>query len=307
MKLLKSYRIFFFSMAFSFLLWFYVKLAFQYQEVMDIPLQVINAPEGYGIVSPLPEKVPVRFEGDGKSLLGVRFFFDTKYVLDLTKFKPDPWVVLSQYLENVQYPHNEVKVVEILLHDSLRIRAEKLITQRVPVHPVVIVTCAPGYAFVGGAVAHPDSVAVTFPVSLKDSVKFVATVPAIYNDLSSDKIIALKLSPFSNSLVHYEIVDVRIDLDIQPLGETLLENIPVKLIHAPANQNIIVQPSTFSIKVRGGVDLLANLPKDSILGVIDYVKEQELGHVQSTLTIIAPMDIAWSQVTPARFKLIRLQ
>lgn len=64
MKLLRSYRIFFLSIGIAFLMWFYVKLTSTFTHTIDIPFQVINVKPGFGIVSDLPETIPVVFEAD---------------------------------------------------------------------------------------------------------------------------------------------------------------------------------------------------------------------------------------------------
>lgn len=308
MKLLRSYRIFFLSIGIAFLMWFYVKLTSTFTHTIDIPFQVINVKPGFGIVSDLPETIPVIFEADGKTLLGIKFFYDVRYQLDLAQFKDNPVIYPANFVQNIKMPaKTNVKILEIAYHDTVEIRSEHLVTKKVPIVPAVDVSCAPGYIWVGGFRLHPDSVVVECPASLAELLTEIkATAKPVYN-LTEDRTITLEPMPSKNKFIHAETVDrITASLDIQPLGETVMDNLPVRLINVPHDLNAIVQPSTFSIRIRSGVDFLASLPKDSVRGVIDYALEQSLNRVEPQITIHVPRDVSWSQVTPSRFKLVIL-
>lgn len=306
MKLFTSYRIFFLSLFTAFFLWFYVRLSSTYQQVISVPLQVVNLKEEHAVVSGLPEKIPVLFEADGKTLLGLKYLYDVKYVIDAAQ-KDNFSVIASRYIQNVKIPGTvEAIALSIPFKDTLQIVSEKLIRKQVPVVADIQVDCAPGFVMVGDFHIVPDSVYVRCPISMKDSVPFVTTAKAHLSNLSTDEELLLDLADVHQEAVKIKKAKIRVLVDIQPLGETVMENLPIKLINVPDDINAIVQPSTFSIKVRGGVDFLASLRRDSVYAVIDYAMEQRFANTQPRLTIIAPRDISWSQITPSRFNLVKL-
>ncbi|MBL7959150.1 hypothetical protein JNL27_02820 [bacterium] len=306
MKLFTSYRIFFFSLFIAFFLWFYVRLSSQYQQVISIPLQVVNLKEEHAVVSELPRTIPVLFEANGRTLLGLEYVYDVKYVIDAEQ-KDDFTIITSKYIENVKLPGT----VEAIAHaissrDTLHIISKKWITKRVPVIADIEVSCAPGFVMVGGFRTIPDSVVVRCPITLRDSIHFVSTARMQLTNISADKEVDVELADMIQPNVKIKKTDIHVLIDIQPLGETVMENLPIKLINVPEDVNVIVQPSTFSIKVRGGVDFLSALRRDSVYAVIDYAMEQRFATTQPRLTIVAPRDMSWSQITPARFNLVRL-
>jgi YbbR domain-containing protein len=307
MKLLGSTRILILSFFVACFLWLYVKLGSRYQEVIPIPLHVINVKDGYGIASEIPDRVSVMFEADGMTLLGLRYFYDVKYVLDLTAYKENTKFILSEHLPSVKLPPKvAAQILSVASQDTFRIRTEKLITKIVPIRVNVDVSCAAGYVLVGGFRVRPDAISVTCPESYADSVAFVPTEHGELSDLDMDREIKIKLAPSANKNVQFRQTEITVALDIQRLGEIELDNLPVRLINVPSDLNLIVQPSTFSIKVRGGVDFLAKLSRDSVQGFIDYRSEERLNHPQPRLTIMVPHDISWSQITPNRFNLVKL-
>ncbi len=307
MKLIKSYRIFFLSFFLAAFLWLYVKLSARYQKVIAIPVHVVNVKEGFAVVSEMPDQVSVLFEADGKTLLGLEFFYDVKYVLDLATYKENSKFDVSENLPSIKLPPKvPAKVIAITSQDTFYIRTEKLIRKTVPIRADIDASCGAGYVMVGGFRLHPDTVTVTCPASFSDSVTFLSTDNLSFDDLEADKEIKVKLASAVNKNIQFRRTEVSVFMDVQPLGETELNNLPVRLINAPSNLNLIVQPSTFSIKIRGGVDFLATLSRDSIQGIIDYSLEQSLHHPQPRLTIVTPRDISWSQITPNRFNLVKL-
>ncbi|MBL7994412.1 hypothetical protein JNM05_03485 [bacterium] len=277
-----------------------------YQRVISIPLQVVNLQEEHAVVSELPAKIPVLFEGSGRTLLGLEYVYDVKYVIDAEQ-KDDFTIITSKYIENVKLPGT----VEAIAHaipsrDTLHIISKKWITKQIPVIADIEVSCAPGFVMVGGFRTIPDSVDVHCPVTLRDSILFATTTKMQLTNVSADKEVDVELADMLRPNVQIKKTDVHVLIDIQPLGETVMENLPIKLINVPEDVNVIVQPSTFSIKVRGGVDFLSSLRRDSVYAVIDYSMEQRFGNTQPRLTIIAPRDMSWSQIAPSRFNLVRL-
>lgn len=306
MKLLASYKIFIFSLTVAFFLWFYVRLSSTYQQTVSIPIQVVNLKEDFAVVSELPKSIPVVFEADGRTLIGLKYLYDVKYVIDAEQ-KESMKLIPSKYPDNIKLPNAvEAVVLSIPFKDTLRIVAEKLVRKQVPVIADVRADCAPGFVLVGGFRVIPDSVTVRCPVSFQDSIEFVMTQKVEKANMSSDEEIEVELAEIKQPSVRIKKTKVRVLMDIQPLGETVMENLPIRLINVPEDVNVIVQPSTFSIKVRGGVDFLASLRRDSVYAVIDYAMEQRFATTQPRLTIKAPRDISWSQISPSRFNLVKL-
>lgn len=306
MKLLTSYRLFAFSLFIAFFLWFYVRLSTIYQQTVGIPVQVVNLMEEHAVVSELPESIPVLFEADGRTLLGLKYVYDVKFVIDADR-KENFNVILSKHTDYVKLPNNvEAAPIAIPSKDTLFISSEKFIKKQVPVVSDIQVTCAPGFVMVGGFRPVPDSVTIRCPASFQDSIFYVQTEKMKLHDLSSDEEVATELAEIHETKVRVKKTKINVFIDIQPLGETVMDNLPIRLINVPEDANVIVQPSTFSIKVRGGVDYLASLKRDSVYAVIDYSMEQRFANTQPRLTIKAPRDVSWSQITPSRFNLVRL-
>ncbi len=302
---MRSPRIFIVSIVFALTLWFYVRLGARVQQILEIPIEVINVREGWGITSDVPSLAKILVESDGKTILGLRYFLESRMVIDLAGNKETSILRVLPKPGDIRIPRNlPVTIVDIQFPDTLELRIEKLVSKKIPIRPDVQVTCETGFVLVGGVFIKPDSIEVRVPKSLTDSIVFLTTETQQFKDLDKDRIFDLKIKMPEKKYVHFLERNVLSSVDIQPLGEIVLENLPVRLLNAPPKVLIAVQPSTFSIRIRGGVDLLSTLNRDSLRGEIDYAKE--FNSIQPRLDIYVPRDITWTQVTPARFSLIRL-
>jgi YbbR domain-containing protein len=159
---------------------------------------------------------------------------------------------------------------------------------------------------VGGFYVIPYSLLVSCPRSYVDSVLYIETEPVKLYELEGDKTVTVSLGVIPSSRLSFTETEVEVGVDIQPLGEMVMDNLPVRLVHVPDGLSVVIQPSTYSIRLRGGIDFLATLSRDSIQAVIDYAEEQRLNRLIPNVAIRTPADVNWSQITPSRFNIVQV-
>lgn len=307
MRFIQNKKILLLSFVIAFILWYYIKLGGVTRQEMLLPIRISGMPKNMMIVGDLPQHLKVLMESDGRTLMALQYFSDIHYEVDLTDYKAFSKIIIYPQIQHIHTPVKwNPKIMDILEPDSLVIIAEEKIKKRVPIRPDIRVNPEPGFVLVGGVHLSPDSIAVTCPASLRDSVNFVPTRNAEIRKINRDYFFSVGLIPPSNRLISYPDKEIQVSLNVQPLGEISINHVPVRLINAPPNHNLIVQPSTFSIRIRGGVQFLAGLSRDSIYGYIDYENEQKLKRNEPAMIIRIPSDVTWTQITPNRFKVVDL-
>ena len=295
------------AIAMAFFLWFYVRQSSTYRQEIEVPLNVINLKEGYALTSNNRPTIRVLFDADGRTLLGIRFFYDVHFVWDMKMTQKKAAFVPASFPQNVILPDNaNIRVVGVSTVDTVKLITEKMVPKTLKVVPDLSLGCGSGFIIVGGYQVTPDTITVRIPESLIDSFTTIKAPFFKKDNLTEDLDLTLRVEPEDHKPLQFDAFSAVIRIDVQPLGETVLENVPIRLIHVPDDVKVLVQPSTFSIRVRGGVDFLASLSRDSVVGVIDYEKESQYQFPQPRLIIQAPADLSWSQITPSRFSLVRL-
>lgn len=302
--MIQNKKILFLSFLIGFMLWFYIKLGNTTRQEIDIPVRIAGLPKNQMIVNDYPVFVRVQAEADGRSMIAIRFFADMYYEVEVSDYKNPTRLIFYPDKEHIRIPVKwSVKILDILSPDSILLTFEEKIRKKVAVRPEVTVKPASGYILVGGIRAEPDSVTITCPKSYKDSITHVPTEKLEVKNIQKEEMYTVNLRPSASRLITYPEKVITVYLNVQPLGEIAMNNIPVRLVNVPENRNLIVQPSTFSVRIRGGVRYLSTLSRDSVWGVIDYALEQKLNRSEPVLTLRLPSDVTATQITPFRFKI----
>jgi hypothetical protein len=75
-----------------------------------------------------------------------------------------------------------------------------------------------------------------------------------------------------DKLVDFDPKKVQGFIDVQPISETIVTGIPVKLINKPNDINVFVNPATVSLTIVGGLNQIASIISTDIEVFIDFEK-----------------------------------
>ena len=93
------------------------------------------------------------------------------------------------------------------------------------------------------------------------------------------------------------------EAEIQSIGERIISEVPVNILHIPKEIIAFANPSTVSLTVTGGVDFIASLKPNDIYVSVDFneLNEGELSHDPS---VNVPDDVLqWSDLSPKTIEL----
>jgi len=116
----------------------------------------------------------------------------------------------------------------------------------------------------------------------------------------------VELQPFPDSLqIELSLTRVNVIADIQKIIERTIPEIPVQVRNAPANLIVTPLPSTLSLTVEGGEQLLFSLKRDDITAFIDYNRVHNSSSKAGYAAYIeVPPGVRYRNVKPALFKLM---
>ncbi len=304
MPLLRDYKVKLIVFVFAIFIWFFVVTENEYEYDIEIPLAPVNLPAGKVILNDLPKTVKVKIKGNGKDLIalslsgGARLELDLSGVEDSRVFHLDPkYVMLSR-------PIGSVTSTEIVMPDTVRVVLDAFTSRRVPVRPRIVLTPAPGYTVVGDFQVKPDSVDVSGAQSLVEQIEAVETEARTFSDLTFDLRQVLPLAPLRSDKLACSVQQVEVFADVQKLLEMTVNNVPVQVRNAPRGVRVTVIPSTLSLVLRGGGDLLTQLSRDQIVAYVDYNRVRNLPGQAFPAVIELPPDIEYGDVRPRTFKLV---
>jgi len=300
-KCITNYKIKLFSIFSALFFWVYVAIDSQYTHVTDIPLRLINPPEGFILLSPIPSTVRVEFKGTGKAFYSYAFR-DRRVELDLHQISRSSWMPLSA--DVVKDLPVDLRPLRIVYPDSVYIEFDRFVRKKVPVHADVAVQPRDGFVQVGDVQVMPDSVGVAGPRSLVDAILEVETKKLDFKEMDGEFSGKAQLLLEHSGPLQYTEKVIRYKIDIQRLGERAIDRIPVQIRNLPQGMKINVVPSTLSLRLQGGVDVLSKLEPEDISAVVDYENRHTYFRNKCSAMIRLPKDIYFSDVQPKVFELI---
>ena len=269
-----------YSFVIAFIFWFFIKSEDTYSVTASIPLVARNLQEQKTYKEEVPESIIVTLKGSGRAFIWLRFFDnfyeDYKAVIDLSSIADEYNFELDQYYKNnpekIVLPESlELEFVEVISPRSIKINLDQYLVKKVPIKSEVIVSTAAGYIQVGEEVFSPDSISIGGPQEIVDTINFVKTQKdTLVNLVSSIESEFLIINP--DRVVDFDPKKVEGFINIQPISETIVTGIPVKLINKPNDINVFVNPATVSLTIVGGLDQIASIVSTDIEVLINFEK-----------------------------------
>ena len=251
------------------LLWAHVATEKYYEVTVSLPI-VVQLPEHIALSSPVPEAAQVKLWGRGKHLLLLRY---SGIKLSVRANPGGPGKV-SHVLSpmDVDIPEGlDVRALEVLQPSVMEFRVDRRIVRKVPVLPALKLSPAPGHIVLSPKV-HPDSVTISGPREVVRKVRVLYTdslrASALRRSLRRELGVAIP-SPY----IVCTPPAVWVEVDVQPIVESWLEGIPVRLVYAPKGAWVV--PNRVDIEVRGPADVLAKLSPEDVQAYIDYRNVRE--------------------------------
>ncbi|HHS12897.1 MAG TPA: hypothetical protein ENN03_03905 [bacterium] len=302
-KWFENYRVKIFSAALAVIVWFFVVTDNSYFHVLSVPLHLINKPDDYILKTPVPSSVKVKFEGKGKDLILLEYR-DKGIELDLHNIRRETvFPLTAEMVQNIPSDLN-VKPVGIVEPESIRVELDRFAVKRVPVRSDLTLNLLDGYIQVGKIQFRPDSIEVSGPRSLVNPISEVFTDSREYSGLVKDLKGRMDLRLPDESMLNFSHERVRFLVDIQRRGEIRFTEIPIHVTGVPANLRVVAVPSTLSLTVEGGVEILSRLKKEDIVATIDYSSRYRYPGKKIPAKIELPDEVGFSEVRPQFFELL---
>lgn len=303
---LENYRIKIIVITIATVFWFAVVTENIYEYDMDVPIAIVNIPPGKTVIGNLPQQARVRFEGRGKALFALLFQREARLVIDLTESGSSKTFQVQR--EHVQIGRWGLPVIakQILAPHELKVQLTNLLTKEVAIVPVADLATTPGYAVVGKIQVSPDSTKISGPEAAVRPIREISTALVQGRNLRAHFEQEVPLQDFPDSLnIHLSSKTATVAVDVQKLIEITLPEIPVRVHNAPRHLIVTPLPSTLSLTLEGGEQLLLGLKREDITAIIDFQQVKGLLDNDGYVPIITvPEGVSYRNVKPATFKLM---
>jgi hypothetical protein len=286
----------------SLVLWFLVATDKNYSYQIKVPIHVLRIAKGKILKEKTPEFAIIEVRGKGRALIAI-WFYDIRLNLELPEINRDKKIELADYLNFLDMPATfGLEVVEIIEPKTIDLKVDDELLLKKPVHFAGNVNTADGYILLNYTI-ETDSVELYGPKSLLRNIETVVTDSFNITAQKVDFEQKLDLRDPYPGLIEMSARSVTIEFDIQRLGERTVYDIPITVTNIPSYLDVEAVPPLFSLRIKGGVELIAEIQPTDIRAEIDFGKSYSSSKESYGARIIAPENISWIESIPKTFNL----
>jgi len=301
------------SISLAIVLWAFVVSNNQYSMVIEVPIEVRNLSEHKVLREEVPEIAKVKFEGSGRALFNARlfknFYKDFKLVLDLERISEEYDFVLNSYYST--YPHKvviprnlHIEMIEVVFPREVHISLDEYMEKKVSIVSQFVIEPMSGYVQVGNVEFSPSEINIAGPKETIEQIAFVETVSDSLLMLESSSNGMARLKPYDN-LVEYSPEEIEYTVDVQPISQLIISEIPVLIENVPPELRVFVNPRTVSLTIEGGVDRIAEIKSEDIVVLINFQEQWTSNQQFYEPRIILPENIlSWKDLSPRNVELV---
>ena len=260
----------------SFFIWFLNALSNNYTSVIEYPLIYTDFPEDRVFVGEAPEHLELRINAHGYAILRYRTFrkpvpisFNASaYSLNIPGQDSSRAYILTRYhKEQVsrQLP-SELQLLEIK-PDTLHFQFARRTTRMVKILPNFRYQVDQQFTLKDGIILEPDSVEVTGPDIILDTLSYVFTERSDLGQLSRNFSDKVKLKRASD--LEYSRSKVNCSFELERFTEVQL-SIPIDVLNLPDSIALQTFPSSTKLTCNVGLSKYDRVDGSLIRAVVDY-------------------------------------
>jgi len=278
--------VFFFFLVLSIIFWFLTALNKEYDTDLYYPVRFIRFPEGKALINEVPDELHMSVKSQGYTLLRYKFkvrmapiMFDVNsFTMNSIPGKSESHVyILTNFAKQKiqQQITSDIEIISIT-PDTLVFKFADVVNKRLAIQPDMQVEYQKQYMQVGPVVLYPDSVDVSGPASVLDTVDIIFTEPVSYTGVSTSIDETLKLSLASN--LTCDISEVSVNVPVEKFTEGAF-NLPVEVINVPDSLNLKTFPGSVEITYQVGLSDYENINQHMFRAEVDYLSiENNIGN-----------------------------
>lgn len=304
----KMYHKFLLFIILSVVFWFMTKLSKEYDSTLEYPVSYINLPEDKLLQEAPVEVIEIHVKTTGFKLISATFF-PTELKIDVSnlnwKSSTDYYLLLSQQRLAIQKQMKTGVEIDFFINDSIYFNLGKLKNKKVPVKPLLDLSYATGFELNGNITTVPDSILISGPESILDTIDFVSTKLLQIKKLNNsiDQTIEIERFP-SDSNVKLQQKNIKIIANVEKYTEGTLE-IPFEVLNLPENNIINTFPKVVKVTYKVALSNFNKIDFTSFLIHCDYQVSQKnnLSYLIPILVEKSPM-VKYVRMSPMKIDYI---
>lgn len=257
----------------SIVFWFLTKLSKEYESTVTYPISYENLPQDKLIQETPQSEIDIHIKATGFKILSGKLFPRTLKInaSNLTsKSKNKYYLLLSQQRLSVQKQMNTGVNIDHFISDSISLNLGFLGRKKVPVKLVSNLSYQAGYNVNGVVVIQPDSIEISGPESILDTITQVETINYTDNGVHESIHEELELKKFKvDQNVNFGVEKVTVDISVEKFTEGTLK-VPFTILNLPADVTINTFPKEVELTYKVALSKFNQIRAATFLVECDY-------------------------------------
>lgn len=262
-------KVFLFFLIFSMVLWLLLQFSKTYTEVLEVPITYEEYPKDK-LIEDGGDKIRMEVEQNGFQLAWFNFF-KPNVIVNLSELPADSVALYYNLLEHRAELGRRLSIDMTkaeFLDKQLKIPYNLKSVKKVPIDSRVKINYAPGYSSETPPTLTPDSVTISGPKAILDSITEVSTEAALKSNISKNLTTSIKLKSLDPAVTLYD-DNVQLRLEVQKFTEQKM-SIPLTLVNAPQGASINLFPPTIEITFMVSVEKYDLVKTQDFEVICDY-------------------------------------
>ncbi|MFO8022102.1 MAG: YbbR-like domain-containing protein [Perlabentimonas sp.] len=246
--------IFSFFLVVATILWYLNKLSYEYTTEVTFPLELENTPRGKVIVGDVPEEIILNVRGHGYTLL--RYWLASRLTpikIDLNRLPLERmdgsenkfYLLTSRAQSTVTSQLKTELQLDRIIPDQLHFEFAELKEKKVKVVPQLTYSFEPQYMLAGPVTVNPDSIIISGPNSIVDTINSVSTKELDVDNITSKQTLTSEIVRIDQ--VSLSKRNVNITIPSEKFTEASFSK-PIAIRNLPDTLSLILLPRMVNVK-----------------------------------------------------------
>ncbi|WP_231929382.1 CdaR family protein [Gillisia sp. Hel1_33_143] len=265
------FKTFLFFLGFSTMVWIFVQFSKEYTEAVELPISYINVPKDKILSPENPSKLDLRVKENGLHIAFNRLFPKVLY-LDVSDSKMENGKLIYNLEEqksallsqlNLEYDKAE------FLKKTLNISYQQREVKKVPIRSNLELDFAVGYSALDDVEFQPDSIMVSGPKGILDTLSEVQTkelrLENINNDISGT--VNLDTAKLERLTFYQTKIDYTLRTDKFTEGKV---QVSIDLVNVPEGMNVVIFPKEVTVIYQVSLKKFNSVKKEDFRVMADF-------------------------------------
>ncbi|MCY2687726.1 YbbR-like domain-containing protein [Salinimicrobium sp. TH3] len=238
-----DFNSFLFFLFFAIVIWIFVQFSKQYSEVLEIPLEYVNVPQDKLLVGKIPQSLELRMQENGFTVAWFSLFPPTVKI-DLSKASIENDALVYVIDENHSDLQSQLEIDlddHEFLKDALVVKYEQKQEKKLPVVFRLKIEYAVGYSAVEALKYEPDSIKVSGPDNILDTLSKIFTQQLSLTKVKEDQQGTVYLDTTALPNVTFYRNKVKYAVDVEKVTEGKVQ-VPIEVMNVPPGLNVVIFP-----------------------------------------------------------------